>query len=101
MSQAPDAVDSDQLPTISTLCDRHDVIVLPHENLNRFIEIYSGDDTALDKLFEEITVFTEDEITSSTGSLNLILKRPSDGKYCVGTQLRNPIRKSDNVLDLR
>ena len=101
MSQTPDAVDNDQLPIISTLSAQYDVIVLPHDQLTRFIDHYSEDDADLNTLFEEVTVFTEDEMTSSTGSLNLILKRPSNGKYCVGTQLRNPIRKSDSVLDLR
>ena len=52
-------------------------------------------------LFEEVTVFTEDEITSSTGSLNLISERPSDGEYCIATQLHNPIREYDTLLDLR
>lgn len=101
MSQTPDEVDSDQLPTISTLSAQYDVIVLPHDQLTGFIDHYSEDDANLNTLFEEVTVFTEDEMTSSTGSLNLISERPNDGEYCIATQLHNPIREYDTGLDLR
>jgi len=74
------------------------VVILDDKDVDEFVSAIGI--TQLVSIRNTITIFTEDQFTKNTTEFNL-LDVFENGEYGVVTQLNQPLKENDTVLDLR